>query len=190
MTASVLAGGLVGLGLFLLALGLVRQKPPLAAVLARLDLGTGNGGAATDAWPADNPPDWRERLGRSVLAGLRSVGIELSSLREDLRVLDRSSESLCASKALAAAGGALAPPAVAALLALAGISVGVLFPLWLSLTLAAAGAILPDIRVRAEAAQRRRSFRHAVGAYLTQVAISLAGGAAPEDRSGPRIPHC
>jgi Flp pilus assembly protein TadB len=64
---------------------------------------------------------------------------------------------------------------------LAGINLGVLLPAWLSVTLAAAGAILPDLRVRAEAARRRRTFRYAVGAYLTQVAISLAGGAAPEE---------
>jgi tight adherence protein C len=175
MTASVLAGSLVGLGLFLLALGLVRRQPPLSELLAQLDLGVSESAAA------DRLPTWRERLGRSVLAGLRSAGVELSSLREDLRVVGRSFESLCASKALTAAGLALAPPALAAALALAGVSVGVLFPLWLSVALAAAGAILPDILVRAEAARRRRSFRHAVGAYLTQVAISLAGGAAPEE---------
>jgi tight adherence protein C len=181
VTASVVAGGLVGLGLFLLALGLGRRKPPLSAVLAQFDAGTSERGAAGGVWSAGDLPGWRARLGRSVLAGLRSAGIELSSLREDLRVTDRSVESLCASKALAVAGAGLAPAAVAAVLALVGISVGVLLPVWLSVTLAAAGVIVPDIRVRAEAARRRRSFRHAVGAYLTQVAISLAGGAGPEE---------
>jgi tight adherence protein C len=181
MTASVLAGGLVGLGLFLLVLGLVQQKPSLSAVLVQFDWGAGQDDRAQGASLAGGAAGWRAHLGRSVLAGLRSAGIELSSLREDLRVIDRSVESLCASKALLVAGAGLAPPAAAALLALAGLSVGVLFPVWLSVTLAVAGAIVPDIRVRAEAARRRRSFRHAVGVYLTQVAISLAGGAAPEE---------
>jgi len=181
VTASVLAGGLVGLGVFLLALGLARPTPPLSATLARVHAGATSGHAVEDAWRGDDLPGWRERLGRSVLAGLYAAGIKLSSVREDLRVTGRSVESLCASKALTVAGAALAPPALAAVLALAGISVGVLIPAWLSVTLAAAGAVLPDIRVRAQAARRRRGFRHAVGAYLTQVAISLAGGAAPEE---------
>ena len=181
MTASVLAGSMLGLGVFLLILGLARPEPPLSAALARLHANAADDSTAGGAWQAEESRGWRERLGQSVLAGLRSAGIELTSLRDDLRVLDRSAESLAASKILAAVGAAVAPPAGAAALALAGINLGVLLPAWLSVSLAAAGAILPDLRVRAEAARRRRTFRYAVGAYLTQVAISLAGGAAPEE---------
>ncbi len=78
MTTSVLAGGLVGLGVFLLALGLVRQKPPLSAVLAQFDWGARQDDRAQGAWLAGGAAGWRARLGRSVLAGLRSgsAGIE------------------------------------------------------------------------------------------------------------------
>jgi len=177
MIAIVCSGGLVGLGVFLLVLGLARPQPSLSAVLARLHATSDAvGGRRTG-----NAGGWRERLGRSALGAMHSAGIELTGVREDLRVLDRSAESLAASKALAAAGMALAPGAVAGLLALAGVGPGVLVPVWLSVTLGAAGAVVPDLRVRAAAARRRRSFRHAVGAYLTQVAINLAGGAAPEE---------
>ena len=180
MTAILLAGATVGLGVFVLLLGLARPHPPLSTILARLDAPGPHSDPTHSRQP--QPTDrWREQLGRRVLASLDAAGIHLRSLREDLRILDRSAESLAASKALAAAAAALVPPAAAALLALGGISLGVLIPVWLSVALAAAGAILPDLQVRAQAARRRRSFRHAVGAYLTQVAINLAGGAAPEE---------
>jgi len=180
VTAILLAGATVGLGVFLLILGLLRPQPPLSTVLAHLDPPAVHADPS-HAQPTHPPGRWAERLGRRVLAGLHAVGIHLTSLHDDLRVLDRSAESLAASKALTAAGAALAPPAAAALLAMAGVSLGILVPAWLAAALAAAGAILPDLRVRAQAARRRRSFRHAVGAYLTQVAINLAGGAAPEE---------
>lgn len=178
MTAMVLAGGMVGLGLFLLTQGVRRSRPPLAVSLARL-----RGLPTTHGTQLGVPAatGWRDRLGRSVLATLGAAGMELTSLREDLQVTGRSVEELCASKLLTGAGLAVVPLAFAALLSMVGLGIGPLIPAWMTITFGIGGFILPDARLRAEAAERRRSFRHAVGAYLTQVSINLAGGAAPEE---------
>lgn len=48
------------------------------------------------------------------------------------------------------------------------------------LVLGVVGFFLPDLLIRGEAAARRRSFRHALGAFLDLVSIALAGGAGVE----------
>jgi Flp pilus assembly protein TadB len=72
-------------------------------------------------------------------------------------------------------------PAAAAILALAGVRLSLL--LWASLTiaLAVAGFLGPDLSLRRHAAARRREFREATSIWLDLVAVSLAGGAGIEE---------
>ena len=44
------------------------------------------------------------------------------------------------------------------------------------LVLAPLGFVYPGLALRSEAADRRRAFRHALGAFLDVVAVSLASG--------------
>lgn len=81
-----------------------------------------------------------------------------------------------AKTALSLLVGLLWAPATAAMMALGGVHVSVVFPLWLSLVLAAVGATMPGLAAKAEARTRRQSFRHAFGCYLDLVAVRLAGG--------------
>ncbi len=46
--------------------------------------------------------------------------------------------------------------------------------------MAVAGFFLPALELRSQAAERRRSFRHALGCFLDLVAVRLAGGAGVE----------
>ena len=57
-----------------------------------------------------------------------------------------------------------------------GVRVGVAFPLWVSLALAPVGFLYPSLLLKAKAADRRRTFRHAFSSFLDIVSISLAGG--------------
>jgi Flp pilus assembly protein TadB len=57
-----------------------------------------------------------------------------------------------------------------------GVDVGFVLPLWCSLALAPIGFLLPVLQLRSKAADRRRTFRHALSAFLDVVSISLAGG--------------
>ncbi len=42
------------------------------------------------------------------------------------------------------------------------------------------GFVLPDLGIRADAARRRRDFRHALGSFLDLVVVALAGGGGVE----------
>jgi len=57
-----------------------------------------------------------------------------------------------------------------------GVPVGIALPLWVSIALAPVGFVYPSLALRSKAADRRRSFRHALSAFLDIVSISLAGG--------------
>lgn len=177
MTAALLAGGGVGLGLILIVAGWRPASPTVAAVLAQLD--------ATRSTP--RPPSGRSGWS-SWWAPHRPVGVWLArhgehrswpgaTVRADLAVLGEDLPALCARKALWALGGFVAPVTVAALLAAAGRPLPVLLPAWASLSAAAVGFVLPDVRLRQSAAARRRSFRAAISAYLDLVGMRMASGA-------------
>jgi Flp pilus assembly protein TadB len=172
MTAMLLLGAGFGAGLWALLVGVFPPRPPLAAALAAL--------RARPAPPpivAGEQVGWTARAGRPFAAGLAALGLPRASVRRDLAVLGRPAAQHLAEQAAAALVGLLLAPAVAALLAVAGASLPLAVPLWGSLLLAVAGFATPDLGVRADAAKRRASFRHALSAYLDLVVIALAGGA-------------
>lgn len=173
MTALVCGAG-VGLGLVLVLRGLWPARPTLAASLEALQVGGDGVGRA------DQGLTRRQGLVARLATALDRSGLRLASTRQDLAVLGRAPERFFADKVVFAVVGLALLPAVVAVLALAGIGVPVLAPAWASLALALGGFFLPDVLVRGEAAQRRRSFRHALGAFLDLVAVHLAGGAGIE----------
>lgn len=167
----VLAAG-VGVGLWLLAVWLFPPPPPLATLISSL--------TATPAPPpilATSDGGWAVRMGRPFVSVLRSLGLPGPGLIKDLAVTGRSIEVHLAEKAALALTGLLLPTAVEVLLALGGRALPWLVPLAGSVLLAVLGFLLPDATARAEAAQRRSAFRHALSAYLNLIHILLTGGA-------------
>ncbi|MFC8429269.1 type II secretion system F family protein [Streptomyces sp. NPDC057253] len=172
MIALVLLGAGAGLGLWALLVWTVPPRPPLAELMSRLNsipapppiLVTGTGG-------------WAVRLGSPFTGVLRAAGLPGPTVSQDLAIVERSPETHLAEKAALALTGLLLPAAVGALLALGGRPLAWPVPLGASLALAAAGFLLPDTTVRAEAERRREAFRHALGAYLNLIHVLLAGGA-------------
>jgi Flp pilus assembly protein TadB len=107
-------------------------------------------------------------------------GLVWSRVRRDLAVLERSAEVHLAEKAALGIFGAVLIPLAAILLALGGVSLPLVIPLWGAILLGVAFFFLPDLAVHHDARSRRRDFRHALGAFLDLVVIDLAGGGGVE----------
>jgi tight adherence protein C len=172
MITALLLGAGLGIGLWALAVWLFPPRPALGAVLAR-----------TTTPPAPPPilatedTGWAAKLGRPFIAPLGALGLPGERLARDLAVIGRPIATHLAEKATLAIAGLLAPVLLQLLLTLAGLSLGIEFPIIAGLVLAATGFLLPDLQARSDAAKLRTGFRHALSAYLDLVWITLAGGA-------------
>lgn len=169
MTAVLIAGMLVGGGLWLVWTGLRPAPEPLAAALARLD--------SRPVKPAEDETEDRDtRFGRFLLGHLPTLARAIDRMRADLRIVGRSPEdqaarvgsyvlwSLVLGPWVALVGwvaGADLPPAVPALLTVLG-------ALW--------GLAVPFLALRQQAIARRKAFSHALSAYCNVTVMSLAAG--------------
>lgn len=182
MTTALWLGAVFGAGLVAAARLLWPRPVPLHAALARLE--------AHPARPHGSPGDTATaRLGRWAQTGLEAAGVDLGGLAPDLRITARSTQQHLGAKALLGLLGISLPPATAALAALGGARPGISGILLFSVAAGAAGFLLPDVLLRAEASRRRRDFLTALGSYLDLVVISLAGGAGVEAalRNGAQV---
>ncbi len=179
MIAALLLGAGCGGGLLLVARGLFPPRPSLAEALAELRRVPQPAAVLSE----DDPGGFAARLGRPAAGALTRAGagwLVPGALRRDLAVLGRQPERHLAEKVALGLVGLLFAPVVAALLALGGATVPVVVPVWAALVLMAGGFFVPDLGVHAEAARRRRDFRHALSSFLDLVVISLAGGGGVE----------
>ena len=178
LTALVCGAG-VGAGLWLVVRGLFPPRPSLAQALAQLR-------RVPDPAPlvaAEPDGGVAARVGQPIARLLgRSDARWLvpGKVCQDLAVLGRSPERHLAEKATLALVGLLVAPAVTVLLALGGVHLSVVVPVWASLVLLAGGFFAPDLGIRAEAARRRTDFRHALSSFLDLVVVALAGGGGVE----------
>jgi pilus assembly protein TadC len=178
MSPGALAGGAIaGLGLFLLVFALIPRKVSLTRRLATFDAQQ----AATflpryAASIRDGESALTRRLGSAIASLLAEQGWELPSLRANLALAGKSLESFLATKVVLALFGFLLGPALVVIFTVAGLRVSVVIPVWLGLVIAAVFFMLPDLEVKQKADQRRKDFRHAVGAFLDLVSMNLAGG--------------
>jgi tight adherence protein C len=177
MTAALIAGAVAGAGAFLLVWALMPQRRSLAQQLAAFDAGRAGAAArpVSRFTPgAESQVTWRLDAGLSAFCA--EQGWEFPSVRANLSLAGKSFESYLATKVtLAAAGFAFAPLTFVALQAV-GVQVPVVVPALLGVLLAVTFFFLPDLELRQQADQRRRDFRHAVGAFLDLVSMNLSGG--------------
>lgn len=171
-----IAGGVAGLGCFLLGLALIPRRASLARQLAAFDAAQqaarGRGRAA--AGPRER--GFTRKLGAGLARLCAEQGWEFPSLRANLSLAGKSFESYLATKLLLAVFGLLFPPVLGSLVTLAGIRLPFIIPVWAGLLAALIFFFLPDLELRQKAEERRRDFRHAIGAFLDLVALNLAGG--------------
>ena len=169
MTAALILGVAVGLGVILVATGLVPARVSLSEALGRLD--------SPPQVQAEQSGVWWVRILGVPLVDTSAGRLATRSVRQDLRVIGRSPEEHVARHVLMLTVGLLWAPATFGLMALGGVDVSFVLPVWVSLVLGLVALVIPTLAVRAEAADRRRSFRHALGCFLDLVAVRLAGGA-------------
>lgn len=172
MTAMMLLGVGVGLGLWALVVWLLPPRPTLAELIARLH-------AVPKPKPllAAQEGGWAVRLGSPFTALLRSLGLPHRSIEKDLAVAERTADTHLAEKAALGLMGLLLPATVQLVLTLGSRTAPWPLPVGGALALAVGGFVLPDMTVRAEARRRREAFRHALSSYLNLIHILLAGGA-------------
>jgi tight adherence protein C len=174
---ALITGAVAGAGLFFLVFALIPRKIPLSRRLAAFDA---QRSAAFLPQYADRirtaDSAFGRRLGRALAAFCAEQGWEFPSLRANLALADKSLENFLATKVLLGLVGFLIGPALLVILAAAGIHVSFMIPVWLGLILGAVFFLLPDLEVKQKADQRRKDFRHAVGAFLDLVSMNLAGG--------------
>jgi tight adherence protein C len=170
------AGALFGLGVFLLGYALHPPRPGLGSRILQVDAVRYRRPSSRTSTVATRTDRTRGILGDRLAQFYLSRGWQQRSIRADLAILGRSWEAFLATKVLLAVGSMLFVPLVFAGLAVLGITSSLTLPLWVALVVGGVTFMLPDVQIRGEAAERRRDFRHAVGAFLDLVSMNLAGG--------------
>ncbi len=147
--------------------------PPIDVALRRLTR------QAAIADTADGSP-FKRQVGERTGALLEGVGLSLDDTRADARIVGTNLHVHLGSKATSAALAAGFAILIPAVLALGGVVLPIGGMLGLAMVAAVVGFFAPDLKLRADAARRRRDFAVAFGSYLDLVSISLAGGMGTE----------
>jgi Flp pilus assembly protein TadB len=118
---------------------------------------------------------FEQRIVVQIVELLRSLGADPIRRSADLRVARKTVDQHVLSKlTMALVFGAVA----GLLLALLGLGAG--FVVLLAVGAALGGFLVPELILSSEAADARKAFRHAYGAYLDIVNVMLAAGSGPE----------
>lgn len=179
MTWVLLSGALAGAGVLVLVTRLRPVEPSGPVALARFDNRVARGRRqavlTADRRQEDESPRMR-RLGNEMSELLSSRGWALPpSLASMLSLVGMSREVFLARTVAGALVGMLVPALVMGPMILIG-AASLSVPVWLAFFGALVGALMPYLRVRGLAEERRRGFRHVVSSFLDLVAMNLAGG--------------
>jgi len=166
------AGLLVGLGCWLAASELIPAGPSLSGALERLDASRGSPVLQDTGFT--RPSAYLARKLSAAAPWLPVPGA-------DLRLLGQDEAGWLATKVSYGALGLALVPALAGLLALGGRSLPWPIPAGGTLALGSAMFFAPDLVTRANAAEKRADFRHALTSYLDLVALERGAGAAPTE---------
>ncbi len=171
MTVALVAGLTSGLGLWLAWTGLRPLPEPLDAALARVSR------LPVAPRPVADGLDQRDaRIGGFLLDHIPPLARRLDALRSDLRVVGREPEV----EAVRVAVYVLLPLVIGPWIGFLGWALGLPLPGFLpgavALAASTAGLVLPFVSLRAEAAERRRAFTHALSSWCDVVVMTLASG--------------
>jgi len=168
------AGGLIGLGLALLAFRLVPARPDLGTALDALDPRHSLTPPSDVPAPPTRAPD---RLGQWCS---RHLPLPLAGPpTRDLALLRIPPHRFVGEQLLYAVAGLFFPLMLTVIVTLIGVSPPWLIPAGAALVTAAAASYLPDYNVRSDAAAAREEFTRALSAYVDLVALERLAGAGP-----------
>lgn len=177
MTAAAIAGAVLGIGLFLLAVALIPRRVSLARQIAAFDAGSaGRAARPSSRVPQGNESQVSRRIGSAAAKFCAEQGWDFPSVKADLSLCGKSFESHLATKIMSALFGLIFVPLLGIAAGLVGIHFPVVIPVWIGLIAAAFFFFAPDMELKQQATARRRDFRHAVGAFLDLVSMNLSGG--------------
>ncbi|HEX8804025.1 MAG TPA: type II secretion system F family protein [Acidimicrobiales bacterium] len=167
MTAVLIAGMLVGAGLWLAWTGLRPAPEPLGAAIARLDR------RATAVAVED---DRDARFGGFLLRHLPVLARAVDRMRTDLRIVGRTPEEQAARAGSYVLVALLLGPWVAFVAWVVGADLPLVVPALVAVVGAAWGVAVPFGTLRRQATARRKAFSHALSAYCNVAVMSLAAG--------------
>lgn len=176
---AVLLGGGVGFGFLMTVRALQTTPVPLAEIVSTLER---PGRSLADSARAEGGDDgvmtgWQHRLSGIGVRVIESAGfVDVSVLKSQLRVLDRSIEQHAYEKTLGAVVGFTLPVLMTLVTAVAQVGVSPVVGFAAAVVFAAAGFFYPDLPLTEKVEKRRQAFRHALSSYLDLVTIILAGG--------------
>jgi hypothetical protein len=169
MTAMLLAGALVGLGVTLVVAGLRAPAPDLAAGVARL-----SGRVPAQALATGDGPLERA-LGRAAARMAQSLNLDRH--RADLAITGTTPTRMATEKMGYAFVGLAFPVLLSSILAIAGLTPPVVVPAAAGLALAVGMSYLPEVELRRRATGARVQMRRTVCVYLELVALERAADA-------------
>lgn len=169
MTAMLMAGALVGLGVTLVVAGLRAPAPDLAAGVARLSGRVPVQALATGGGPLERA------LGRAATRLAQSL--HLDRHRADLAITGTTPTRMALEKMGYALVGLAFPVLLTSILVIAGLTPPVVIPVAAGLALAVGMSFLPEVELRRRAAGARVQMRRTVCVYLELVALERAADA-------------
>lgn len=165
-------GAGVGMGMLLLGQALRPKSQPIHQVF---DAVAAQGQGYNEMAASQRDRSFSESLA-SVGARLALATNDKAQLRKDLAVTNSSLEQHGIVKAGSPALVLVGVYATWLVLAGLGIVINPVIATVIAIAGAAVGFVLPDVRLRARAKERRVAFRHALSAYLDLVTIIMSGG--------------
>ncbi|MEV4210178.1 type II secretion system F family protein [Micromonospora sp. NPDC049662] len=158
LTAMILAGTMVGLGVFLLVVQMLPAPPALGPALRRL-----------------HPLS----AGSNTPAGISWLRRRFTVPYADLRLLDRSTDQYFLTLGLTALFCLILPALITVAVAVLSLRVSVFIPAGVTVAAALAGAVLAHREVVSKAAVARAEFTRAMCTYLDLAAHQVLGGHGP-----------
>ncbi|HUY86358.1 MAG TPA: type II secretion system F family protein [Acidimicrobiales bacterium] len=113
--------------------------------------------------------------GLRASAYLQTSPLNRPGLRCDIAIMSKTWEELGSQMVVAAVGLGAIGPVVGLLLDSAGISIPLVFPVFLCVIMAVLGGGLPVLTLHNEAEAKRKVFRRATSIFLELVALAMAG---------------
>jgi Flp pilus assembly protein TadB len=171
MTAAILAGCVLGVGLWVAWTGLRPAPEPLGDILQRFD-----NPRRSRRLTVEEEADRDTRLGHFALAAVPPLAQAVERSGQDLRIVGRTPEQQAARVASFALFTLLAGPWIGVMSNLSGNDVHPAVPGLFVLVGLPIAVVLPFTSLRDEAAKRRRAFAHALSSWCDVVVMNLAAG--------------
>lgn len=174
MTLVLVLGAGFGGGVMCLAYGLRPRRVALATALVAL-----RGAAPT-------PVPGRQRLYSTIAGPLQRLGLPRPRVRADLALLERDTAEYLAIQTATTLLGLLGGPLIVSVYGLSNATA----PLWLGLVGAAIGYRWTELKLRNDAAKKRKQLHQTMTTMMVMISICLAGGDGVEQATGESAAIC